>query len=167
MSYQSLDYTILIKESIEELSQLLANKSQSVRRQERVKFLYLLKTGTCTSQVSAGEQIGIKARQSQKLWSIYVKEGITTLLSNGYKGGNHSYLNKGQEEELLARLDKDDLITQSQVIAYVHQSFQVKYSSSGISKKLKRMKVKAKTGRPVNIRKDEQGEEAFKKTFMP
>ena len=42
----------------------------------------------------------------------------------------------------------------------------ITYSQSGLSCLLSRLKVKLKTGRPVHVRKDEAGEEAFKKTLL-
>ena len=165
MSRKTLDYKILIQESAERLEVLINKKSQIVRSKERLHFIWLLKTGQSITQVSAGACIGLKARQSQKLWSLYQKEGLEGLIDNRYKGGNNHRLDSTQDAALLARLDKDDCITQGQIIAYVSQTFQVKYSPSGMSRKLKRLGAKAKTGRPVNVRKDEAGEKAFKKTL--
>ena len=163
MSRRTLNYSELIKESAEDLCRLLAQKSQSVRIQERLKFLHLLKTGACLTQQSAGEGIGLSGRQGQNLWRIYQKEGLEGLRHSRYKGGNNRRITADQDAEVLARLDKDDLISQSQIQAYIHQTFQVKYSASGISRKLRRLGAKAKTGRPVNVRKDVVGEVEFKK----
>lgn len=166
MRGKRLDYTILIQEPESEIAHLLEKKSQSVRSKERLQFLFLLKTGECLTQESAGARIGLKSRQSQILWSIYQKEGLSGLAANRYKGGNNTRLDKEQDAALIARLDKDDCVTQGQIIAYVNQTFAVKYTPSGMSRKLKRLKVKAKTGRPVNVRKDEEGEKVFKKTLL-
>lgn len=163
MRGKTLDYKKLIKETETEITLLMDKKGQSVRSKERLQFLLLLKTGECLTQETAGQRIGIKSRQSQILWSIYQKEGLGALVANRYKGGNNTRLDKAQDAALLARLDKDDCVTQGQIIAYVNQTFQVKYTPSGMSRKLKRLKVKAKTGRPVNVRKDEEGEKVFKK----
>lgn len=163
MSRRKLNYSEIIQESAEELSALIANKNHSVRIQERLKFLHLLKTGAWLTQESAGIELGLSGRQGQNLWRIYQKEGLGGLSCSRYKGGNNSRITVAQDAEILARLDKDDLITQSEIKAYIHQTFQVKYSASGISRKLRRLGAKAKTGRPVNVRKDVAGEVAFKK----
>lgn len=166
MNKKNLNYIELIEESAETLKCLMSKKSQSVRSHDRLEYLYLLKTGECSTQESAGLRIGLKSRQSQRLWSIYQKEGLDFFVGNPYKGGNHCHLTSAQDEELLLHLDKDQSITLREIVAYVHQNFQVKYSISGMSLKLKRLKVKAKTGRPVNVRKDVAGEIAFKKTLQ-
>jgi len=44
-------------------------------------------------------------------------------------------------------------------------SFGVGYGQSGISKLFKCLKIKLKTGRPSNVRKDEAGADVFKKNF--
>ena len=166
MNKKNLNYAALIQESAEALKIRLSNKSQSARSRQRLEYLYLLKTGECITQEAAGLRIGLKGRQSQRLWSLYQKEGLEGFVGNPYKGGNHKYLTSSQDEELLLHLDKDQSISIVQIVAYVRQTFQVKYSISGMSLKLKRLKVKAKTGRPVNVRKDVVGEMTFKKTLL-
>lgn len=166
MNKKTLNYDSLIQESAESLKLRMSNKSQSVRSRQRLEYLYLLKTGECSTQESAGLRIGLKGRQSQRLWSIYQKGGLESFVGNPYKGGNNQLMTAAQDEELLLYLDKDQSISLVQIVAYVYQTFQVKYSISGMSLKLKRLKVKAKTGRPVNVRKDIAGEITFKKTLQ-
>ena len=84
---------------------------------------------------------------------------------NPYQGGNRTLLTAAQDVALLERLKKDDMITQTNVKEYLLETFGVEYDLSSISKKLKRLGVKNKTGRPVNIRKDSEGEVEFKKNF--
>jgi transposase len=52
-----------------------------------------------------------------------------------------------------------------EVQAFLQAAFGVKYSLSGISKLFTPLKIKLKTGRPSNVRKDPAAEEAFKKTL--
>jgi transposase len=65
---------------------------------------------------------------------------------------------------MLQRLDQDDIATQGQT--WLEQEMGITYSQSGISVLLARLKVKLKTGRPVNVRKDKAGEVVFKKTSL-
>ena len=166
MSRKSLNYSLEIVESSDTLNKLLQSKQLSVLIHNRIKFLWLLKTKTCSTQSSAGLEIGLKARQSQILWSLYKKNGFESFISNPHKGGNNARLSTEQDLALLERLDKDDMIVQREIVAFISQTFQVKYSLPGISLKLRRLKVKLKTGRPVNVRKDEQGAVDFKKKQM-
>jgi transposase len=50
---------------------------------------------------------------------------------------------------------------------YIKHHFDVCYSAGGLHKLFERLKVKKKTGRPTNYRKDEKGAARFKKTFRP
>ncbi|WP_223816231.1 winged helix-turn-helix domain-containing protein [Adhaeribacter rhizoryzae] len=58
------------------------------------------------------------------------------------------------------------MATQGQLQHWLQQEMGVVYSQSGISVLLSRLKVKLKTGRPVNVRKDQVGEATFKKTSL-
>ncbi len=109
--------------------------------------------------------IGLHSRQSQQLWHQYLSQGLESLLSTGYHG-SWAKLSSTQQARLLQRLDKDDISTQQQLIHWLQQEMGITYSQPGISVLLSRLKVKLKTGRPVNVRKDQAGEVAFKKTSL-
>jgi transposase len=166
MGRRGLNYSDLISEEESFLKSEQQKKSQPKWRWERLEFLRLLKSGTCKTQAAASTQIGLKARQGQNLWMLYSREGLKGLLGYGKGKGRKSYLTDKQESAVLEWLSTDQCITQGQLIAYIHQTFQVRYSHSGISRKLKALQVKAKTGRPVNVRKDHQGAEDFKKNSL-
>ena len=165
MSGRKKDYPSLIVESLEELQSLERVQKQS-RNRDYVRFLRYLKEGSSTTQVSAGACIGLKARQSQVVWARYLTEGLSGLLSNPFQGtvGKLSYC---QITRLQAFLRDATLpLTQHQIADYIKDSFGMEYGQSGISKLFKRLKIKLKTGRPSNVRKDQSGGEAFKKTLL-
>jgi transposase len=158
-----INYQETIKESVEALLSL-EKKQRNARLRDRVRFIRLLKAGTATTQVEAGALIGLKRRQSQLLWKHYKEEGLVSVVATHYKG-SWAKLDSVQQARLLQRLDSDDLFSQQQVIDWIKAEMGITYSQSGISLLLARLKVKLKTGRPVNIRKDEAGEKSFKKTL--
>jgi len=160
---RKIDYKEVIQESLEELLQREKEQKQA-RMRDRVRFIRYLKEGQASTQSQAGALIGLQRRQSQQLWQKYSSEGLDALLSNPYKG-SWAKLSSTQQARLLQRLDKDDIATQGQLIDWLQQEMGITYSQPGISMLLVRLKVKLKTGRPVNVRKDEAGEEVFKKTF--
>lgn len=80
-----MDYTNLIKETGEELLAYEQQQKQGLLR-DRIRFMGLLQAGAVKSQRLAGEQIGLKERQSQRLWHSYKNKGIQGLLSYPYKG---------------------------------------------------------------------------------
>lgn len=102
-----LSYCTLIRESKKELQQLEKKQVNGYCR-DRVRFLRLLKTGQARTQVSAGRQIGLKARQSQRLWQLYKQAGLAALISvphRGYQGR----LSPEQVEKLKERLRQDGI----------------------------------------------------------
>ena len=159
----AINYQEIIKEEVEEL--LLLEKGQKqARLRDRVRFIRLLKEGSAQTQQQAGELVGLKLRQSQLLWKQYRSQGLCWLLENHCKG-SWAKLDSQQQARLLQRLDQDDILTQKQLIHWLEQEMNIHYSQPGLSMLLSRLKVKLKTGRPVNVRKDEAGEVAFKKTL--
>ncbi|KAA5549504.1 helix-turn-helix domain-containing protein [Adhaeribacter rhizoryzae] len=157
-----INYEEAIKESVGELL-ILEKEQKQARLRDWVRFVRYLKAGQAKTQLQAGEMIGLQRRQSQQLWQQYAHHGLPGLLVLGYKGG-WAKLSSTQQARLLQRLDQDDIATQGQLRDWLEQEMQVTYSQPGISVLLARLKVKLKTGRPVNVRKDVVGEAAFKKT---
>jgi transposase len=156
-----LDYQKAIKENVEELQTLERHQSKAIVR-DRIRFLRLLKSGVCPSQASAGEQIGLKRRASEKLWSKYQREGMEGLLAYPYQG-TKGKLNEEQLQLLDAELRRGSIQSRQQACQYVEREFGVQYTASGIGYVFQRLKVKKKTGRPHYSGKDHQGGKAFKK----
>lgn len=154
-------YTLLISESAADLLALERSAKNSISR-DRVRFIRLLKEGECTTQGQAGERIGLKLAQSQLIWRLYREQGIHALAE---RRGRRSWgkLDSRQISRLRTRLSGHDLYTQQQVIDWLEAETGVVYTQSGMCKLLQRLKIKLKTGRQVNVRKDEAGAVAFKK----
>jgi transposase len=72
-----------------------------------------------------------------------------------------------QREKLKAYLAQDQVQFLHEAKAYIQQQFNVCYSMGGLHKLFERLKVKKKTGRPTNYRKDEKGAVGFKKILRP
>ncbi|WP_338792425.1 winged helix-turn-helix domain-containing protein [Bernardetia sp. MNP-M8] len=153
-----LDYSSLIIESLPYLLALEKSQQKSYLR-DRVRFLRVLKAGNVKSQAAAGNIIGLSSRQSKNLWLKYQQEGIDYFIKARINQ-NWGKLSSLQISELLQELDQDNTLTQKEVQQYVKDTFGEDFSQPGIHYLFKRLKVKLKTGRPSNIRKDElAGEE--------
>ena len=162
---KQLDYTALIKEHVEELLKL--ERAQTVSRfRDYVRYIRQLKEGRAKTQSQSGSLIGLKERQSQTLWQTYKKEGLDYLLSEHRQGtlGQLSYVQISQVQSFLR--DSELPLTQEQIADWIDSSFGIRYTQSGISKLFKRLKIKLKTGRPVNVRQKEGDVGAFKKTLV-
>jgi len=156
-------YTDIIKESPEELLRIERRQQRSTAR-DRIRFVRSLREGTCTTQKEAGALIGLKTSQSQAIWRLYREKGIGGLTGRETKRA-WGKLDSHQIARLRQRLGGHDLYTQGQVAEWLSDEMGIAYTQSGISKLLARLKIKLKTGRPVNVRKDRAGEAAFKKTL--
>lgn len=158
-----LEYSALIKETAEELQKLGKRQSNGFCR-DRVRFLYLLKSGQASSQALAGKQLGLEVRQSQRLWRMYRQKGLAVMLDNPYKGYK-GRLDENTKEKVLERLKEDDIATLTQAQKMMAKEFGLSYSLPGLSYLFGQMKVKLKTGRPSNVRKDPKAVAKFEKNF--
>ncbi len=162
---KALNYDEGIKESVEELRVLHRRQSKPLFRR-RLQFLMLLRSGKCSSQAKAGALIGIKARASEKLWKLYVAEGLEGLLRLPDKG-RPAKLSEEAKAALQEELDHSRVATLKQACAFVQQHHGITISQVAMHYYFRREKIKKKTGRPTNIHKDKEEEEQFKKKSFP
>ena len=161
-----LEYSTEIKESVEDLQKLEEGQSLVLFR-DRLRYIRLLKSGEVKTQKEASESIGISERQGQRNWRLYRQEGLIGLLRKPERPGAPTKLTAKEFEELDKRLENDDIQFLHEAVAHVKEQYQEEYTISGMHYVFKRLKVKKKTGRPVNIRQDKEGGEDFKKTSNP
>ena len=167
---KGLDYHRRIREELEELRLLLRKQERSLAKR-RLRFLILLKSGECTSQASAGAQIGIKRRAAEKLWKLYHTKGIEGLLEKPHSG-RPAKLDEAAKQALQNELDGSRIQTLGQACDLVRQNHDISISPVAMHYYFKAQKIKKKTGRPTNVRptnvrKDVEGEKAFKKKSFP
>lgn len=160
-----IDYGKAISESVKLLLEREREQSKAFLR-DRIRFLKLLKSGRCSTLKQAGQLISLSQRSSQRLWQLYQQGGLEAVLSYPYQG-KPCRLSKEQMEQLKDYLSQDGVQFLHEAKTYMEQRFGLRYSISGLHRLFKRMKVKKKTGRPSNYRKDEKGAKAFKKTLVP
>jgi transposase len=160
-----MNYAKIITESEDELVALEKKQAQVINR-DRVRFLNLLKTGQVTTQEAAGEAIGIGQRQAQRLWKRYRTKGLSDLIMPA-KRLRWPKLSSQQISHLRQFLLDDQAQTLEHIQTYLAGNLGVKYSISGIATLCKRLKIKPKTGRPVNVRQVPGAVEEFKKNFAP
>ena len=160
-----INYSKVIKETAKVLQRMEKEQQRAFVR-DRIRFLRLLKSGRCSSQIQAGEFIGLRPRSSQRLWQQYTQGGLQAFPNYPYQGTT-CRLNEEQIEKLVAYLAHDQVQFLHEAHGYIQQHFGVHYSTGGLHKLFERLKVKKKTGRPTNLRKDEKGAKTFKKVCYP
>ena len=72
----------------------------------RLRFLLLLKQNKGMSRATAGKQLGLLPTGAEKMWKLYHKEGMASLVDYLFKG-RKSYLDQEQKSWLQEELKKD------------------------------------------------------------
>jgi transposase len=156
-----MNYQEAIKEKAEDLIKS-EKAAKDLKGRDRIRFLRLLKTGDATSQKQAGNMIGLKIRQSQRLWQRYQSVGLDEFVKSRYEGRTCKLTEK-EKMQLEERLKKDDFKSLKEAQRYLAQEFRANYTIGGVSYLFQQMKIKLKTGRPHNYRQNKEEGDDFKK----
>jgi len=159
-----MKYDELIKESLEELSEI-EKKQKLVQFEKRVRFLILLKSREATTQKESGSRVGWKQRQSQKIWQIYRQAGLAAVLKASDKRG-FGKLSSVQISRLNEYLREFGARSLAEIQQYLQESFGVRYTIGGLSDLCVRLRIKLKTARPSNYRKNEAEVLRYIKNFL-
>ncbi len=81
-----MNYQVEIAESGDYLRNL-ERAAKDLKARDRVRFIRFLKIGKATTQEQAGTPVGLKVRQSQRLWKQYRTEGLSKLCQNNSSAG--------------------------------------------------------------------------------
>ncbi len=157
-----MNYAQIITESEAELKELEGQKL--VQFQKRIRFLLLLKSGEAKTQETAGVMVGWKKRQSQKIWQLYRSGTIREVLRKPerFSFGKLSSQEIAQLQKYLAEFGADSL---SAAVRLIEQMYNVRYTESGVCKLFARVRIKLKTARPSNLKKEKGAGERYKKTL--
>jgi transposase len=157
-----MNYAEIITETAEELERV-KKKQKLVQFQNRARFLLLLKSSLAPTQAEAGAAVGWKLRQSQKIWRLYSAGGLAEVLRKPQRWGfgKLSSHEIARLQNYTAQFGADSL---SEVREYIEQACGVSYTLGGVSALCGRLKIKLKTARPSNAKKDMVKVEAYKKT---
>lgn len=158
-----MNYAQIISESETELEQIEAEQ-KFVQFQKRVRFLLALKTGEAKTQEAAGKMVGWQKRQSQKIWALYRSGTMREVLRKPerYWLGKLSSQEMARLQSYLREFGAGSL---SEAGSLIEQMFGVKYSESGVCVLFQRLRIKLKTARPTNVKKDAGGAAEYKKTL--
>lgn len=157
-----LRYQEIITENAEDLRQQL-RQAKTSRKRDRLRILYLLKTGKARTIVSASEQIGMTVIHVHRLFKRYQAGGLSAMIESRY-GGNRQKLSVAQKQQLIER-SASGFSSQQEAQSYIAQEFNQQYTQSGISRLFASLKIKLKTARPSNKGKDKIAGELFKKSI--
>ena len=159
-----MNYAQIITEAEAELERLAAAQ-KLVQFQKRVRFLLALKTGEAKTQAAAGKLVGWQKRQSQKIWALYRQGTIQAVLRKPQRYGLGK-LSSRQMARLQQYLREFGAKSLAEARDLIEQMFGIKYSESGVCVLFQRLRIKLKTPRPSNIKKDERAGAEYKKTLV-
>ncbi len=157
-----MNYASLIIDDLETLKQI-EKKQKLVRNGKSVRFLILLKSGQSRTQKKAGEVVGWQVRQSQKIWQKYQESGLEGVLETRRRGG-FGKLSSIEISGLNRYLREMGARSLAEIQSYLKDSYGVEYTIGGVSDLCLRLKIKLKTARPSNYKKDAGAVAAYKKT---
>jgi transposase len=159
-----MNYTEIIGETESQLQEL-ENAQKLVQFQKRVRFLRLLKSGEAATQKQAGEIVGWKLRQSQQIWQLYRGQGLAGVWRKPERWhfGKLTSLQLAHLQRYLAEFGADSL---SEAKALIEQMYGVRYTDSGVCVLFQRLRIKLKTARPSNTKKDEAAALTYKETLV-
>jgi len=154
----------LIEEDIIELKKL--QKTIKHRRfVPRIQMLILLKENPKMTLKEVATILNYGYKTVKTWWRNYKEGGLEKLLEwkvEGFKGRLKDEQVKKIEEEVNNR----EFRTQKEIADWIEKEFGVKYTQQGISRLLKKLKIKKKVGRPVNINKQEEKSKEFKEKVL-
>lgn len=160
-----MNYAELIRETEVELKEL-EDKQKLVQFQKRMRFLWLLKTAAAVTQAQAGAQVGWQLRQAQKMWALYRLGGAAKLLQKN-ANWQTGKLSRTEQAQLSAQIAAHGgAASLAAVQQHIETEFGVSYTIGGASNLCQRLKIKLKTARPVNLKKDEAEVVRYKKTLV-
>src|SRR5579875_225043 len=137
-----IDYGERIPEAVAVLQeQVRTERERGVA--DRLRLLWLLKSGSVRSLGGAAAVLGYSERQVQRWWACYAAGGLAALD---------------------ARLRAGEIARLKDAQAYLREQWGIVYCLDALSKLFRRHKVKRKTGRPRHRRADAAAQAAFKKS---
>ena len=135
-----LRYEKLIKESVEELEELL-RKERDVRIYKRIRVIYLLKKTPNIQLKDVSEKMEISIQSVKKYWGLYKKGGIKNLKLN-YKG-RIPRLSKEEFERFKERA-KEGFESLKEMQEWIREEFNKELSIKTISYWCKKLGIKKK-----------------------
>lgn len=129
----------------------------------RLHFLWLIRQGKQVKD--ATPLIGVHPRTAQQWLAWYREGGIEAVRQK--RGGNYRglpcRLSAQQCAALEAYSNDEGFATGLEAQKWIQEKFGVSYALDGVYTLLRRLKIKKKVPRPMNVKADEEVQQAYKK----
>jgi len=133
-----------------------AEKNQ--RFADRIKVILALDSVWSVSEIA--EMLLIDTETVRNYKKKYQSEGLKGLCSFSYKG-RESLLTKAEESELVKELNSQIYLSTQEIICYLEESFEVSYSTSGVTALLHRLGYSYKKPSLVPGKADAESQRRF------
>ena len=131
----------------------------------RIQMLILLKENPKITLKEVTNILDYGYKTVKTWWRNYKEGGLEKLLEwevKGYKGK----LKEAQLEKLEEEINKGEFRTQKEIADWIERELGIGYTQQGISRLLKKLKVKKKVARPENVNKKEEKSKEFKEKVL-
>ena len=149
----------------QEVSELKAMHRQVKDRRIADRFKAVLLRNKDRTWEEIADDLLLDESTVRKYAKMYEDLGSEGLLVWECKGGNHKKLNERQEGELKKHMEEYTYQTAGEVIRYIKDLYDVKYSIDGVTKRIKRLGFVYKQFSTVPAKADEDLQEAFIKEY--
>ena len=136
-----VDYPRIIKESAEELEELL-KKERDVRKYRKIRAIYLLKTIPNATLGKVAERLDLKYQTIKEYWREYREGGIERVKTLQYKG-RIPRLSKEEFERFKERA-KEGFESLKEMQEWIREEFNKELSIKTISYWCKKLGIKKK-----------------------
>ena len=144
----------LAKKEKEKL-ELRHKKCRNVRELDRIKAILLCDEGWSSLMISQA------LRKHETSINRHLNEYLSIQKLTLKSGGSEGYLNADQTQQLVQHLCEKTYLHQHQIVAYIKETFSVKYSISGLNKWLHQNSFSYKKPKGVPHKFDEEKQAAF------
>lgn len=164
MSYPKL---VIVKESVKELKRLQKNQPLTIIK--RLNMLIELKKNPNKgiSKRALAKTVGVDPNSIQSWRALYMKNGISGILSHGLIGFKPSLINKAEHKKIEAQLNqpKNELKGYTQLMNWIKDELGKELKYTTVVEYAKRhFGTKIKVARKSHVLKNDEAVEAFKKT---
>ena len=155
-----------ITESVEELKSLL-NTTKDTTKKDKIRLLYLLKSGEAKTRVDVARLLGMNRKSIGQWLSKYEAGGLEQLLERRFAPGRQPYMTPSQLEALRAKVnDPEGFSSYMEIHRYVTETFRVDISYKAIYALVHdRWGAKLKVPRKSHIKKNADEADKFVQNF--
>ena len=157
-------FDVEIQESAAQLKELLSDQTLA-RFRERVRALYLRKTGQAQTRRELAKLLGCNESTIYRWFCTYQSEGMTGLLQIKTSPGKPSLLPPNVLEKLRQRLqERSGFGSYGEIKQWLQDKYDVQAAYATVHGIVRyKLQSKLKVPRPVSIEADPQVQETFKK----